>query len=190
MSKPDVYVTTGKYPRDNPRWGLMHATLAHWGNIAGKVHKQPGFEPKHQRQRYITALKYNTDPFVTISDDDVFLRPIARRRNFRDKARTWYEYVQWMFDRHPEYGYFGPWLTADGPPPKEDLFPMSVVGQVRFVRQGCLDPNDMLPMLEGCNGYDMQIAKMLQSRGWKCAKLSMLPVHHLGSGITTIRNER
>jgi hypothetical protein len=64
----------------------------------------------------------------------------------------------------------------------------SVVGGIRFIRQGALDPEDLLPMLDGCNGYDMQIAKMLHERGWKAGKLPRLKAYHWGRGLSTIRN--
>jgi hypothetical protein len=151
------------------------------------VVRQRGSTPADQRDRYVSALSVQTQGFVTISDDDILIRPTTRRALHKDPVYKWDDYVQQVFDRFPEIGYLGPWLRpCDGKPEPKEVVPMSVCGGIRFIRQGALDPTDLLPMLPGKRGYDMQIAKMLKARGWECAKLPRLLAFHLGRGLSTV----
>jgi hypothetical protein len=183
-----VWVTCGTYNAWDPRRGLQDATLAHWKSLGVEVVRQRGDTPEHQRGRYAEALTVQTEGFVTISDDDILLRPLTKRFLHKDPVYRWHDYVQSVFDRFPEVGYLGPWLKpCDGKPEPRELVKMSVCGGIRFIRQGALDPTDLLPA-EG-RGYDPQIARMLVARGWSCAKLPRLQAFHLGRGYSTVSEQ-
>ncbi len=185
MGTRTIWLTCGTYPASDPRKGIQDAAYAQWKALGCYVVRQRGDTPEDQRARYIDALTVQTSGFVTISDDDCLLQPLSRKALHKDPVYKWDAYVQQVFDRFPEIGYLGPWLTPnDGAPEPREIHPMSVVGGIRFIRQGVLDPNDMLPATG--KGYDKQIAIMLAERGWKAAKLPRLRCLHAGWGLSTV----
>ncbi len=185
MSKPTVWVTCGRYNAWDPRRGLQDATIAQWKSMGFNVVRQSGSTPKDQRMRYVEALTVQTEGIVVISDDDILLRPLTRKFLHKDQPMKALDYVKQVFDRFPDLGFVGPWLTpCDGKPEPREVFKMSVCGGIRFIRQGCLDPTDLPPAIG--RGYDPVLARELVRRGWGCAKLPRLQAYHLGRGLSTV----
>lgn len=185
MSKPTVWVTCGRYEANDPRRGLQDATLAQWKSMGFQVVRQNGDTPKDQRLRYVEALTVQTEGIVVISDDDMLLQPLTRKFLHKDQPMKVLDYVQSVFDRFPEVGFVGPWLTpGDGKPEPREIVKMSICGGIRFIRQGALDPKDLPPEIG--RGYDPVLARVLEQRGYSCAKLPRVRAMNLGYGLSTV----